>query len=94
MINLRAKLGVLSQRWLLRLSCYLSLIGLSIMTLSIFVPRPLPVIAAMSIGQVFAGLGLLCFALSILTEIATRPPRSLAPPPPPRPDEDEGESSD
>jgi hypothetical protein len=45
----------------LRMACGCALVALGLMTWSLFDPRPLPVIAAMSIGQVIGTLSLVCF---------------------------------
>jgi hypothetical protein len=48
----------------------LALIGLAMMVFSILVPRPLPVVLAMSVGQAFGGAAVLCYMLAILVEAA------------------------
>lgn len=50
-----------SVRWL-RVSCYLTLLGLGLMVWSVLDPRPIPVILAMSAGQ---GIGTLAFAIYV-----------------------------
>jgi uncharacterized membrane protein YbhN (UPF0104 family) len=71
-------------RWIL-VSCLLSLTALALMAWSIFDPRPLPVIASMSLGQVLGTLSLGIFGYVALADlraqIAHR--RASARPPPP-----------
>ncbi|MBX3127032.1 MAG: hypothetical protein KF718_09960 [Polyangiaceae bacterium] len=63
-MNIEAKFEkTLAQRsvsGLTRAACVVALIGLAVMAFSIVVPKPLPVIAAMSVGQ---GIGVLAFLL-------------------------------
>ena len=51
-MKLVEKIARASVTRLIRFSCVLSLVGLAILMISIFVPAPLPVIFAMSIGHV------------------------------------------
>ena len=70
-----------SVRELIRVACVLSLIGLGIMAYSILSPRPLPVILAMSAGQVIGGAGFLCYLLAVVIDAAShaRPTPSSPP---------------
>jgi hypothetical protein len=52
-----------------RLACWIALVGLAVMAFSILDPAPLPVIFAMSIGQVIGILAFLCYLLSILLDV-------------------------
>lgn len=61
-----------SVRELIRVACVLSLIGLAIMAYSILSPRPLPVILAMSVGQIIGGTGFCCYLLAVVIDAATR----------------------
>jgi hypothetical protein len=54
---------------LIRLACYVALVGLAVMAASILYPAPLPVIFAMSVGQVIGIVAFLCYLLSILMDI-------------------------
>jgi hypothetical protein len=54
-------------QWLLRVACVLALGALGLMVWSLFDPRPVPVIAAMSLGQV---LGTLSFASFLYVLVA------------------------
>jgi hypothetical protein len=70
-----------SIRGLIRVACWLSLIGLGIMTYSILSPRPLPVILAMSVGQVIGGAGFACYIVAVVLDAAReRHDKSSLPP--------------
>ncbi|MBI3206852.1 MAG: hypothetical protein HYZ29_35275 [Myxococcales bacterium] len=80
-MSLRSKLAGWPQALLLRSACYAVLAALAVMSYSIVVPKPLPVIAAMSVGHVLCVVGFACFGLAVLVEMATRPgARSSLPP--------------
>ena len=53
----------------IRLACWVALVGLAVMVASILYPAPLPVIFAMSVGQVIGIVAFLCYLLSILMDI-------------------------
>lgn len=57
---------------LVRLSALLALGGLALMAYSILVPRPLPVILAMSLGHVLGGAAVLCYLLAVLLDARRR----------------------
>lgn len=63
-------LSRLSAALLIRAACVLGLMALGVMALSLLVPLPLPVIAAMSIGQGLGALAFLCYLAAITVEIA------------------------
>jgi hypothetical protein len=70
---------------LTRVACVLALIGLAMMVYSILSPRPLPVILAMSVGQMFGIAAVVCYLLAILVDVARSPsggssPQSIRPP--------------
>jgi hypothetical protein len=73
---------------LLRAACILALIGLSLMVWSVLQPTPMPVMVAMSLGQVFGTLSLGAFLVVVLADLRKahleRAPESSAPPPPPK----------
>ncbi|MEI9947508.1 MAG: hypothetical protein WDO74_00610 [Pseudomonadota bacterium] len=54
---------------LVRLACWVALVGLAVMAASIVNPAPLTVIFAMSVGQVIGIVAFLCFLLSILMDV-------------------------
>lgn len=56
----RPKLSAYSSEKLLRVACWLALVALPMMTVSIFFPTVWPVLVALSIGQ---GIGTLSFVL-------------------------------
>jgi hypothetical protein len=62
-----------SVRELIRAACMLSLAGLAIMSFSIFSPRPLAVILAMSVGQVIGGAGFACYLVAVVIDAASGP---------------------
>ncbi|HET7538590.1 MAG TPA: hypothetical protein VFK05_01915 [Polyangiaceae bacterium] len=53
----------------IRLACWVALVGLAVMVASILYPAPLPVIFAMSIGQVIGIAAFVCYLLSILMDV-------------------------
>jgi hypothetical protein len=81
----------------LRLACFATLGALAMMAWGILQPKPLAVIAAMSVGQGLGTLGALLFGLVVLPDI--KPlfrKRASAPPPPPEssPDAEVGSKSE
>jgi hypothetical protein len=64
-----------------RVACVLCLISLALMAWSILDPAPVPVVVAMSVGQVFGTLGLLLYGVVVLRDFGARRiwPRLLAP---------------
>jgi hypothetical protein len=67
---------------LIRVACYLALIGLAMLCYSMLSPGALPVIGAMSIGHAIGIGALACYLLAILIDEArlTRPIRTLSSP--------------
>jgi hypothetical protein len=57
---------------LTRAACICALVGLSLMAYSIVDPRPIPVIAAMSVGHVFGIGAFVCYLLAIVLDIRSR----------------------
>ena len=53
----------------LRAACILALIGLSLMVWSVLQPTPMPVMVAMSVGQVFGTLSLLAFLVVVVADM-------------------------
>jgi hypothetical protein len=58
----------------LRIACLCALASLGLMTWSLFDPRPLPVIAAMSIGQVLGTISFVSFLVVVARDL--RPMRA------------------
>ena len=58
--------------WVLRSSCVLALAALGLMVWSLVDPRPVPVIAAMSIGQVVGTLSLGSFLYVLVDDLRRR----------------------
>jgi hypothetical protein len=59
---------------ILRAACVLALAALGLMVWSLFDPRPMPVIAAMSVGQVFGTLSLLSLLYVLALDLRARGP--------------------
>lgn len=53
----------------IRIACWVALVGLAVMVASILYPAPLPVIFAMSVGQVIGIAAFACYLLSILMDV-------------------------
>jgi len=69
---------------LIRLACYVALVALAVMAASIIYPAPLPVIFAMSVGQVIGIVAFLCYLLSILMDVVRGTAHAPDAPGPPR----------
>lgn len=67
---------------ILRVACVFTLIALGFMAFGILHPRPLAVIAAMSIGQGIGTLGMLMFFAVVAPDIRSALRRKEPPPPP------------
>ncbi len=70
----------------LQAACILALIGLSLMVWSVLQPTPLPVMVAMSLGQLFGTLSLCAFLVVVVADmrrahLERAPVASSAPPP-------------
>jgi hypothetical protein len=57
------------RRGMLTTACISALVGIGLMTWSLFDPRPLPVVGAMSVGQVFGTLSLALFLYVVATDL-------------------------
>ncbi|HTQ06952.1 MAG TPA: hypothetical protein VMI54_24005 [Polyangiaceae bacterium] len=66
-----------SVTWLVRIACYLALVALAIMVVSLLVPRPLPVIFAMSVGHLIGILAFACYFASVLLDTTTGGARKI-----------------
>jgi hypothetical protein len=66
----------------IRLSCLLALVALALIVWSMLDPRPIPVILAMSVGQVLGTLSFAAFLLIVARDLraAQRRQGSQAPP--------------
>lgn len=62
------KILLTSWRLLLVLACVTSLANVSLLALAVLVPKPLPVMLAMSIGHMLGWLSLAAFATAIFLE--------------------------
>ena len=73
---------------IVRVACVLSLVALALITWSLLQPRPIPVIAAMSVGQALGTLSLILFIATMVMDLRGRRvlgKRDSAPPKPPAP---------
>jgi hypothetical protein len=68
----------LNQGRVLKAACVLALAALALMSWSLFDPRPIPVVLAMSLGQLLGTLSLGAFIVVVVTDIRTH--RAIAPP--------------
>ena len=57
-------------------ACLSALAALGLMVWSLFDPRPIPVIAAMSVGQVLGTLSLASFVYVVLSDVRARMTRT------------------
>lgn len=57
---------------LLTRACLAALSALGLMVWSLFDPRPIPVVAAMSLGQLLGTLSLGCFVYVVLADLRAR----------------------
>jgi hypothetical protein len=55
-------------RRVLAFACWCALLALSLMIWSLFDPRPIPVVVAMSVGQVLGTLSLLAFVYVVVAD--------------------------
>jgi len=55
-----------------RVACYLSLISLALMAWSLIHPMPIPIILAMSLGQVIGTLGFALFLIVVVSDLRKR----------------------
>jgi hypothetical protein len=62
-------MGTIERR--VRRACYLALIALGLIAWSLVHPAPLPVIGAMTVGQVLGTASLLFFGYAIVAELRT-----------------------
>jgi len=66
-------------------ACVLALVALALMVWSLLEPTPVPVLVAMSIGQVLGTISLAMFAAVVVADMRRahleRDPGSVAPPP-------------
>jgi hypothetical protein len=74
-MNLLQRLVGKSVTRLTRAACWLALVGLAVMSYSIISPRPLPVVFAMSVGQVIGILAFFCYLLAVVIDVGRHPPR-------------------
>ena len=56
-------------RRILRTACVLALIGIGLMVWSLLDPTPMPVLVAMSLGQLFGTLSLLAFLGVVVADL-------------------------
>ena len=72
----------------LRAACWLALFAIALMVWSVLVPTPMPVMVAMTAGQLFGTLSLLAFLAVVAADLRRvrigRLPTPTNPPDPPR----------
>ena len=56
---------------LIKVACILALLALALVCYSVLVPRPLPVILAMSVGHVIGGSAFACYLLAVILDAAS-----------------------
>jgi hypothetical protein len=59
--------GWSTRRWI-NAACVLSLVGLACMVVSVILPWPIPVVFAMSVGQLIGILGFASYAVAVVFE--------------------------
>lgn len=59
----------MTTRRLLAFSCLLTIAALGLMVYSVLVPRPVPVVLAMSFGQAFGTFAFLLFVVAVLRDL-------------------------
>jgi hypothetical protein len=57
---------------ILAVACLLALVAIALMVWSLFDPRPLPVVGAMSIGQIFGTLSFACFIYVVAADLRVK----------------------
>lgn len=81
-MTLFERLRAQSVRALLRIGCGLAIAGLTLMLASVLFPRPLIVIAAMSVGHGLGFGAFACYLLAVILDVARAPARPSSQPPP------------
>jgi hypothetical protein len=69
-LKLATRLSAISLPLIVRVACVLALLALATMVVSVLVPRPLPVILAMSIGHALGGLAFICYLGAVIIDAA------------------------
>jgi hypothetical protein len=76
------RLQSLSVLRVVRLSCWIALVGLAVMAASIIFPGPLMIIFATSVGQVIGMAAVLCYGLAVVGDVVrgrNHPPDATGP---------------
>jgi hypothetical protein len=76
------RLQTLSVLKVVRLSCWIALVGLAVMAASIIFPGPLMIIFATSVGQVIGMAAVLCYGLAVVGDVVRgrhHPPDAAGP---------------
>ncbi len=58
-----------SHQRILSIACVFSLVAVGLMVWSLFDPRPIPVVVAMSVGQVVGTLSLVAFLVVVVSDL-------------------------
>jgi cyanate permease len=72
-VSLRARFLHRTIPGLIRVACFLALLALALMCGSVLVPRPLPVIVAMSLGHAIGASAFVCYLLAVILDATRRP---------------------
>lgn len=64
--------SIFIRRRLIKVSCWLALVAIGLMTWSIVDPHPLSVVVAMSAGQAIGTLALAAFLWAVFTDVRRR----------------------
>jgi hypothetical protein len=71
-MSLRTSMETRSVRGLIQLACVLALAALVALCVSVIVPRPIPVIFAMSVGHATGIAAFSCYLLAVVLDAARR----------------------
>jgi hypothetical protein len=66
-MRIRVKTGDYGR--ILRMACFLALVGIALMVWSLLDPTPMPVLVAMSVGQVFGTISFLAFLGVVVADL-------------------------
>jgi hypothetical protein len=72
-VSLFARLMHRTVPGLIKGACLLALFALGLICCSVLIPKPLPIILAMSVGHVIGGAALACYLLAVLVDALRRP---------------------
>lgn len=73
-MSLISRLRTRSVPGLILVACVLALGALTLICYSVLVPKPLPVIVAMSAGHAIGASAFVCYVLAVILDAGQRPP--------------------